>query len=36
MKTLRHRLTILVAAAAFAVTGVAAGCGDDDDENASQ
>jgi hypothetical protein len=37
MKTLRNRLAILVAAAAFAVTGVAAGCGDDeDDESASQ
>ncbi len=36
MKVLRHRLAILVAAAVFAVAGVAAGCGDDDDQSASE
>ncbi len=35
METLRNRLAILVAAAAFAVAGVAAGCGDDEDETSA-
>jgi hypothetical protein len=36
MKAIRHRLAILAAVGAFVLAGVAAGCGDDDNESASE